>query len=48
MKKSKKAYYNKYFEINCNIKYLISQKTVASNAPNILSLDNHHTITVPS
>ena len=45
MKKSKKAYYNKYFETNWNTKYLISPKTVASNESNVLSLDNGHTIT---
>ena len=44
MKKSKKAYYNKYFEANWNTKYLTSPKTVASNESNVLSLDNGHTI----
>ena len=53
MKKSKQAYYDKYFEKNCNnikntwkgIKSLISLKNVASNVPTILSLDNGNTIT---
>ena len=53
MKKSKQAYYDNYFERNCNdnndiwkrIKSLISQKTVASHVPTILSLDNGDTIT---
>ena len=55
MKKSKQAYYDKYFERNSNnimntwkgIKSLISLKTVASNAPTVLSLDNGDTITNP-
>ena len=55
MKKSKQAYYNKYFERNWNnikntwkgIKSLISLKTVASNVPTVLSLDNGDTITNP-
>ena len=55
MKKSKQAYYDNYFERNCNdnndiwkrIKSLISQKTVASHVPTILSLDNGDTITSP-
>ena len=55
MKKSKQAYYDKYFERNWNnikntwkgIKYLISLKTVASNVPTVLSLDNGDTITNP-
>ena len=46
MKKSKQAYYVKYFERNWNnvkntwtgIKSLISLKTVASNVPTVLSL----------
>ena len=46
MKKSKQAYYDKYFERNWNnikntwkgIKFLISLKTVASNVPTVLSL----------
>ena len=44
MKKSKQAYYDKYFERNSNnikktwkgIKSLISLKTIASHVPNIL------------
>ena len=55
MKKSKQAYYDKYFEkIWKNIKNtwkgiksLISQKTVASSIPTVLSLDNGDTITNP-
>ena len=55
MKKSKQAYYDKYFEKNWNnikntwkgIKSLISLKTVASHVPNLISLDNGHTITNP-
>ena len=55
MKKSKQAYYDKYFERNWNnikntwkgIKSLISLKTVASNVPTVLSLDNGDTITSP-
>ena len=55
MKKSKQAYYDKYFERNWNniknkwkgIKSLISLKTVASNVPTVLSLDNGGTITNP-
>ena len=47
MKKSKQAYYDKYFERNLNnvkntwkgIKSLISLKTVASSVPTVLSLD---------
>ena len=54
MKKSKQAYY-KYFERNWNnikntwkgIKSLISQKTVASRVPTVLSLNNGDTITNP-
>ena len=53
MKKSKQAYYDKYFERNWNnikntwkgIKSLISLKTVVSNVPTVLSLDNGDTIT---
>ena len=53
MKKSKQAYYDKYFERNWSnikntwkgIKSLISLKTVASNVPTVLSLDNGNTIT---
>ena len=48
MKKSKQAYYDKYFERNWNnikntwkgIKSLISLKTVASHVSTVLSLDN--------
>ena len=55
MKKSKQAYYDKYFKRNWNnikntwkgIKSLISLKTVASNVPTVLSLDNGDTITNP-
>ena len=55
MKKSKQAYYDKYFEKNWNnnkntwkgIKSLISLKTVVSNAPTVLSLDNGDTVTNP-
>ena len=54
MKKSKQAYYDKYFERNWNnintwkaIKSLISLKTVASHVPTVLSLDNDDTITNP-
>ena len=53
MKKSKQAYYDKHFERNWNniknrwkgIKSLISLKTVASNVPTVLFLDNGKTIT---
>ena len=55
MKKSKQAYYDKYFERNWNnikntwkgIKSLISLKTVASRVPTVLSLNNGDTITNP-
>ena len=55
MKKSKQAYYDKYFERNWNnikntqkgIKSLISLKPVASSAPNVLCLDSGDTITNP-
>ena len=55
MKKSKQAYYDKYFERNWNnikntwkgIKSLIFLKTVASSVPTVLSLDNGDTITNP-
>ena len=55
MKKSKQAYYDKYFEKNWNnikntwkgIKSLISLKTMASNVPTVLSLDNGDTVTNP-
>ena len=53
MKKSKQAYYDKYFKRKWNnikntwkgIKFLISLKTVASNVATVLSLDNGDTIT---
>ena len=55
MKKSKQAYYDRYFErIWSNIKNtwkgiksLISLKIVASNVPTALSIDNGDTITNP-
>ena len=55
MKKSKQAYYDKYFERNWNnikntwngIKSLISLNTVASCLPTVLSLNNGDTITNP-
>ena len=55
VKKSKQAYYEKYFERSQNnikntwkgIKSLISLKTVASCVPTILSLNNGDTITNP-
>ena len=55
MKKSKQAYYNKYFEKNWNniqntwkgIKFLISLKTVASHVSTVLSLDTGDSITNP-
>ena len=55
MKKSKQTYYDTYFERNWNnikntwkgIKSLISLKTVASNVPTVLSLDNDDTVTNP-
>ena len=54
MKKSKQAYYDKYFERNWNImntwkkiKSFISIKAVASSVPTVLSLDNGDTITSP-
>ena len=55
LKKSKRAYYDKYFEINWNnikntwkgIKSVISLKTLASSLPTVLSLDNGDTITSP-
>ena len=54
-KKSKQAYYDKYFEKNWNnikntwkgIKSLISLKTMPSNVPTVLSLDNGDTVTNP-
>ena len=55
MKRSKQAYFVKYFEANWNnikntwkgIKSLITLKSVASNVPTVLSLDNGDTITNP-
>ena len=55
MKKSKQLYYDKYFERNWNnikntwkeIKSLISLKSVASNVPTVLLLDNGDTVTNP-
>ena len=55
MKKSKQAYYDKYFERNWNnikntlkgIKSLISLKNVATKVSTVLSLDNGNTITNP-
>ena len=55
MKKSKQAYYDRYFEKNWKnikntwkgIKSLISLKTVASSIPTVLSIDNGDTITNP-
>ena len=52
IKRSKQAYYDKYFETNWNdfkntrkgIKSLISSKTVASSVSTVLSLDNSDTI----
>ena len=54
-KKSKQAYYDKYFERNWNnikntlkgIKSLISLKNVASKVSAVLALDNDNTITNP-
>ena len=53
MKKSKQAYYNKYFETSENntkntwkgIESLISLTTVATSAPFVLSHNNGNTIT---
>ena len=55
MKRSKQAYFGKYFEANWNnikntwkgIKSLITLKSVASNVPTVLFLDNGDTITNP-
>ena len=55
MKRSKQANFDKYFEANWNnikntwkgIKSLITLKSVASNVPTVLSLDNGDTITNP-
>ena len=55
MKKSKQAYYDKYFERNWNnikkkwkrMNSLISLKTVASSVPAALPVDNDDTITNP-
>ena len=52
MKKSKQAYYKKCVERNWNnikntwkrTKFLISQKTLPTSAPTILSLDNGYTV----
>ena len=46
MKKSKQAYYDKYFERNWS-KSLISLKPVASSVPTVMSLNNSDTITNP-
>ena len=55
MKRSKQAYYDKYFETKWNnikntwkgIKSLFSLKSVVSSVPTVLPLDNGHTITNP-
>ena len=55
MKKSKQAYYDRYFKKNWKnikntwkgIKSLISLNIVASSIPTVLSLDNGDTITSP-
>ena len=55
MKKSKQAYYEKYFERNWNnikntwkgIKSLINLKSATSHVPTVLSLDNGDTMTNP-
>ena len=55
MKKSKQAYYDRYFEKNWKsikntwkgIKAVISLKTLASNIPTVLSLDNGDAMTNP-
>ena len=55
MKRSKQAYFDKYFETNWNnikntwkgIESLITIKSVASSVPTVLSLDNGGTITNP-
>ena len=55
MKKSKHAYYDKYFETNWHnikntwkgIKFFISLKTAASRVPAVLSLDNGDIISNP-
>ena len=55
MKKSKQAYYDKYFERSWDniknawkgIKSFISLKTVVSDVPTVLSLDNGDTISNP-
>ena len=55
MKKSKQAYYDKYFERNWNniknkwkgIKSFVSLKAVAPSVPTVLSLDNGDTTTSP-
>ena len=56
MKKSKQAYYNKYFEKHWNnientgkgIKSLISLKAVVSSVSSVFSLENGDTITNPN
>ena len=55
MKKSKQAYYDRYFEKKIgsikntwsHIKSLISLRTAASSIPTVLSLDNGDIITNP-
>ena len=55
MKRSKQAYYDKYFETNWNnirntwkgMKSLISLKTPGSSLATVLSLNNGDTITNP-
>ena len=55
MKKSKQAYYDKYFEKNCDIikntwkgmKSLISLKIKTSSVPTVLPLENGDTIFNP-
>ena len=55
MKKSKQAYYDRYFERNWKniqntwkqIKSFISLKTVAFSVPTVFSLENGHNITNP-
>ena len=55
MKKSKQAYYDKYFERNWNniknkwkgIKSFVFLKAVSSSLPTVLSLDNGDTTTNP-
>ena len=55
IKRSKQAYFDKYFEANSNnikntwkgIKSLITLKSLASNVPTVLSLDNGDTVSNP-